>query len=30
MTKKGLGYRYSNEDKGHFGIKKVILSHGRH
>jgi hypothetical protein len=29
MTKKqGLGFVYSNEDKGHFGIPKVILSFG--
>ena len=31
MTKKdGLGFVYSSEDKGHFGIPKVILSFGRH
>ena len=30
MTQSGLGYVYSNEDKGHFGISKVILSFGRH
>ena len=31
MTKKdGLGFVYSSEDKGHFGISKVILSFGRH
>lgn len=29
MTKKyGNGYVYSNENKGHFGIKKVVLSFG--
>jgi hypothetical protein len=29
MTKKeGLGFVYSSEDKGHFGISKVILSFG--
>jgi len=29
MTKKdGLGFVYSNEDKGHFGISKVVLSFG--
>jgi hypothetical protein len=29
MTKEyGNGYVYSNEDKGHFGIKKVVLSFG--
>ncbi len=29
MTKAyGNGYVYSNEDKGHFGIKKVVLSFG--
>ena len=29
MTKKeGLGFVYSNEDKGHFGVPKVILSFG--
>ena len=29
MTKKdGLGFVYSNEDKGHFGVSKVILSFG--
>jgi hypothetical protein len=29
MTKKdGLGFVYSSEDKGHFGIPKVILSFG--
>ena len=31
MTKKdGLGFVYSTEDKGHFGVSKVILSFGRH
>ncbi len=30
MTQKGLGYVYSNENKGHIGIKKVILNFGRH
>ncbi|ARF12650.1 superfamily II DNA or RNA helicase [Klosneuvirus KNV1] len=31
MTQNGLGYVYSNvNDKGHFGIPKVILSFGRH
>ncbi len=31
MTKKdGLGFVYSSEDKGHFGVSKVILSFGRH
>ena len=31
MTKKdGLGFVYSSENKGHFGIPKVILSFGRH
>ena len=31
MTKKnGLVFVYSNEDKGHFGVSKVILSFGRH
>jgi hypothetical protein len=31
MTKAyGNGYVYSNKNKGHFGIKKVILSFGRH
>ena len=31
MTKKdGLGFVYSKEDKGQFGVKKVILSFGRH
>ncbi len=30
MTQKGLGYVYSNEDKGHIGVSKVILSFGRH
>lgn len=29
MTKKdGLGFVYSSEDKGHFGVSKVILSFG--
>jgi len=28
MTQEGYGYVYSNVDKGHFGIKKVILSFG--
>ena len=31
MTKRdGLGFVYSSEDKGQFGIPKVILSFGRH
>lgn len=31
MTKEyGIGFLYSNENKGHIGIPKVILSHGRH
>ena len=31
MTKEyGCGYVYSNENKGHFGVKKVVLSFGRH
>lgn len=30
MTQSGLGYVYSNEDKWHYGISKVILSFGRH
>ncbi len=31
MSKKnGLGFVYSNENKGHFGVSKVILSFGRH
>jgi len=30
MTKKdGLGFVYSSEDKGHFGVSKVILSFGQ-
>jgi hypothetical protein len=31
MTKKnGLVFVYSNQNKGHFGVSKVILSFGRH
>lgn len=30
MTKKGYGYVYSNVDKGHYGVKKVILSSGQY
>ena len=30
MTQKGIGFRMCNEDVGHFGTKKVILSFGRY
>ena len=30
MTQKGLGYVYSNQDNGHFKVRKVILTFGRH
>jgi hypothetical protein len=30
MTNNGYGYVWSSENKGHIGIKKVILSFGRH
>lgn len=30
MTKDGLGFVYSSENRGQFGVPKVILSFGRH